>query len=319
MNQYIVKRLFSSAVVLAGASILIFILVRFSPGDPIDIMFGPTQTGENHAGISEEAKAAIREELGIDKSYIVQYVRWVLRIVHLDFGRSFRTRQPVAEELLRRLPATVYLAFFAFSIEILLALPLGVLSALRPGSLPDHLIRLGAAIFRAVPGFWLGLLALFFFAVRLQWVAVVGEPSFRQVILPALTLGLATAPRIMRVLRASMLAELNQLYLVFGKAKGLTVNRLVIGHALRNAMLPVVALLGMSLSGLLSGSVIIESIFSWPGIGQYLVESIANRDYPVMQAYVLLTTVIVVLINLFADLSYTLFDPRVRLGTRGNR
>jgi len=319
MGMYIIKRLLGSLGVLLGTSILIFVLVRLSPGDPVDIMFGPSQGLDSREKVSEETRHRIREELGLNKPFPIQYIHWIGRVVRLDLGCSFRSRQPVAHEILYYLPATVKLACLAFGIEVIMAVSFGVLAAVKAGKALDHATRLGAVLFRAIPGFWFGLLLLYLFAVKLKWVSVGGSVNLRQAILPALTLGLLIAPRAMRVLRASMLAEMNRLYMVFGRAKGITERRLFLRHAFRNALLPVVTLLGMSLSGLLGGSAIIETVFSWPGIGKYLVDSIYARDYPVVQAYVLLTTLIVVTVNLLVDLSYTILDPRVRLGSQNTR
>lgn len=318
MGVYIVKRLVGSIGVLFGTSILIFTLIHFAPGDPVYIMYGPLMSGDGSRGIvSEEALDRIREELGLNKPLVSQYIDWIGRVVRFDLGFSFLSRQPVTEEILRRLPATVLLALFAFGIEVVLAVSFGILSAIKAGRMLDHVTRLGAVLFSAVPSFWLGLLLLYLFVLKVKWVSVTGDVSLRQIILPALTLGFTAAPRLMRVLRASMLAELNRLYLVFGRAKGIKERRLILRHAFRNAVLPAVTLLGMSLSGLLGGSVVIETVFSWPGIGKYMIDSIYIRDYPVIQAYVILTTFIVVIINLIVDLSYTFLDPRVRLGKEG--
>jgi len=319
LDNYIIRRIFGSFLVFLTASLLIFTLVRLSPGDPVDVLYGPTRFGESQSGISPEAKEAIRRDLGLDRPFIIQYGIWLQRAAHLDFGLSFRTRRPVTEELFHRLPATIYLALLAFTIEIITAIPLGLLSALYANRPWDHIIRMGAVVLRALPPFWIGLMALFVFAVKLQWIAVVGDASLRQIILPALILGLLAAPRIMRILRAGMLQELSSLYYVFGRIKGLSCHRLILYHAFRNGLLPVVTLLGMSLGSLLSGSIIIETIFSWPGIGKYLVESIASRDYPVIQAYVMLTTFGVIFINLLVDISYSFLDPRVRLGEQNGK
>jgi peptide/nickel transport system permease protein len=306
-----------AACVLLGTSFLIFGLLRLAPGDPVDIMFGPSQGADSRERVSQETRDRLRKELGLEQPILIQYIYWMKRVSRLDLGFSFRSRQPVVKEIFSYLPATIFLALFAFLIEVVLAVTFGIVSAIKAGSVTDHAVRFGAVLFRAVPSFWLGLLLLYLFAVKLKWVSVGGELSFRQALLPALTLGVVIAPRAMRVLRAGMLAEMNRLYMVFGRAKGVKEQRLLLRHALRNALLPTVTLLGMSPSGLLGGSAIIETVFSWPGIGKFLVDSIYARDYPVVQAYVLFTTIIVVSMNLLVDLSYTLLDPRVRLGTQG--
>lgn len=320
MGAYILKRVVGAIGVLLGASVLVFTLIHLAPGDPVSIMYGPLSTGGAYQEmVSEEALHRIREELGLNKTIVTQYSDWIGRVIRLDLGFSFRTRQPVTTELLRRWPATVILALFAFGIEVVLAVIFGILTAMKAGKPIDHLARLGAALFRAVPNYWLGLLLLYLFVLKIRWVAASGEVSLRQVFLPALTLGLVASPQLMRVLRASMLAEINRLYMVFGRAQGIPERRLILRHAFRNAMLPAVTLMGMSFSGLLCGSAIIETVFSWPGIGKYLIDSIYIRDYPVVQAYALFTTAIVVLINLCVDILYTLLEPRIRFNAKGIR
>lgn len=314
MIRYLIRRLVGSFFVLLAASFLIFSLLRLAPGDPVDLMFGPSQGVGSREQVSQETRDRIRRDLRLDQSFIVQYGYWLSRVVRLDMGYSFRSRQPVFQEILLYLPATVYLALTAFGIEVVVVVFWGVLSALKAGSMTDHAIRIGAVCFRAIPGFWLGLLLIYVFAVKLKWISIGGEVSVRQVLVPAATLGILIAPRAMRVLRAGLLTEMNRLYMVFGRAKGVKTNRLIFRHALRNALLPTITLFGMSLGGLLSGSAIIETVFSWPGMGKFLVDSIYARDYPVIQGFVLLATLIVIIINLLVDLSYTLLDPRVRVG-----
>lgn len=302
---------------MLGASLLIFGLLRLAPGDPVDIMFGPTRVSGGQIS-SPELKDQIRAQLGLNQPLPGQYLAWLGRALRLDFGYSFRSRRPVAQELSSRLPATAMLAGFAFVVQGVLVGVGGTLAAVRANGWLDHAVRLGAIISVAMPTFWLGLLLLYLFAVQLQWVMVSGEASLRQMILPGLALGLALTPQPLRVLRASLLAELGRLYLVFGRAKGLSEWRLILRHALPNALLPVITLLGMNFGWLLGGAVIAETVFSWPGMGRYLVESIAVRDYPVIQGYGLLVTTIVVITNLLVDLAYTLLDPRVRLNPGGS-
>ncbi len=295
---------------------MIFSIIRLAPGDPVAIMYGPLSLGGGGGGnemVSEQDRLQVREKLGLNKPIVIQYFDWMARLLRFDLGISFRSRQPVTEELARRFPATALLALCALCIEIALGLSLGLISAIKADTIFDHIMRIGSALFRAMPSYWLGLLLLYLFVLGLGWVSASGEVSLRQVALPALTLGLVAAPRLMRVLRASMLAEMSRLYIVFGRAKGVKERYLILGHAFRNALLPVVTLLAMSLTDLLCGSAIIETVFSWPGIGKYLIESIYIRDYPVVQAYVLLITLLVVFVNLLVDISYTMLDPCVRL------
>ncbi len=310
MGSYLLRRLLSALFSLFLSSLVTFTLLRLAPGDPVDIMYGRFRPGGQ---ISAERLNQVRVELGLDRPWPQQYLAWLSRVSRLDFGTSLRSREPVARELGRLLPATAMLAGLAFLVQAALAVILGIIAAVNANRWPDQAIRLAAVACVAMPTFWLGLLLLYLFAARLRWVAVGGEVSLRQVILPGLVLALFLLPQPLRVLRAGLLAEFSRLYLVFGRAKGLSEWRLLVRHALPNALLPVITLLGMNLGWLLGGSVIVEVIFSWPGLGKYIVESIHLRDYPVIQGYMLLATTLVISINLLVDLAYAVLDPRVRL------
>lgn len=317
MRRYVLARLGSSLVVLLVTSLVTFTLIRLAPGDPVAIMFGPTDsTGVREGDVGEDIQAEVRARLGLDQPAPMQYAVWLGRIAILDLGTSFRSRQPVAVELGSRLPTTLLLAVIAFGLEAVLAVGLGVVSALRPGSLADHLIRLVGLACVAMPAFWLGLMLLYIFAVEFQWVRVGGEATLSQAMLPAVTLALVRAPRLTRVLRASLLDELGQLYVWLARAKGLPESVLLVRHALPNALLPSLGLFGLSLGGLVTGSVVIETVFSWPGIGKLVADSIAARDYPVVQGYVLLVTATIVTVSFCADLLHAALDPRIRLGGR---
>jgi ABC-type dipeptide/oligopeptide/nickel transport system permease component len=314
MLTYAARRLLFTLPVLWAATTLCFVLVRAAPGDPVDIMFGPSTDGASAGLVTKEQKDARRRELGIDRPLPAQYVAWLGRVAHGDLGRSFKSRRPVRVELQQRLPATAALAAGAFAVEIVVALGLGAWAALKVGTLWDHATRIIALILVAAPSFWLGLLLLWVFAVRLQWVTVAGVTEPKRLVLPALTLGLVAAPTAMRVLRASLLAELGRLHIAFARAKGLPERLVLWRHGLRMALLPVVTLLGLSLTGFLGGAVLAETVFSWPGIGKLALDSIAARDYPVVQGYVLLVTAITIGGSLAVDLLYAVFDPRVRAG-----
>jgi len=311
---YLLNKLLSTIALLLGTSLLTFVLLRLAPGDPIAIMIENADVAVGRQQVGSEQQTRLRAELGLDQPLPLQYLSWVGRIVRLDVGVSFRSRQPVAEELARRLPATASLAGAALLVELGLALPLGMLTAARAGRTIDHVTRMLAVFLAATPSFVLGVLLLWLFAVKLRWIGVSGPATFERLILPALTLGLLSVPAVMRVLRASLLAEAQRLYIVFGRAKGLSERWLMLRHILPNALLPVITLLGINLSGLLSGAVIVETVFSWPGIGKYAVDSIYARDYPVIQGYVLLVTTIVLVVNMGVDMIYLLLDPRLRHG-----
>ena len=299
-------------VLLLFASILIFALIRLAPGDPVDIMYGAS-VSPGTGQVSKAIKEQLRQELGLNQPITIQYLRWLGRAIRFDFGTSFRTRKPVSEELVKRIPATFLLAGTAFAIQALLVFVLGILSAIRAHTWVDHLVHLLAMLFVSVPPFLLGLLLLVLFASELQWVRVSGGASLRQLILPAIVLALNISPQPIRILQTSLMAEFNRLYMVFGRSKGLSETRIVARHALLNASLPVLTMLGMNLCWLLGGVAIVESVFTWPGVGHYAVWSISVRDYPVIQGYMMLTTLIVIVTNFMVDILYTIIDPRIRL------
>ena len=317
MLLYTLRRLLIAIPVLWVAMTLCFIMVRAAPGDPVDLMFGPQGDSGAAEAVTKEQKDVRRRELGIDRPWPEQYAAWLNRVAHGDLGRSFKSRRPVWVEFQQRFPATFALAAASFLIKVLVVVGLGIIAAVKVDTFWDHLVRIFALVLVAMPSFWLGLLLLWFFAVQLQWTTVAGPASWQRVVLPALTLGLVTAPQVMRVLRASLLAELGRAHVVFSRSKGLPEHLILWRHTLRLAMIPTVTLLGISLTYLLTGSVIVESVFSWPGVGKFVMDSIQARDYPVVQGFVLLATAITVLGNLLVDIGYGLLDPRIRLGASG--
>ncbi len=308
MGRYLLRRLLYLLPVMLGVSVVTFFLGNLAPGDPAELIL-------RSAGVepSAAAVAALREKLGLNDPVYVQYGRWLWRALHGDLGRSFCTGRPVAEELASRLPATLELALAALGFTVLIAFPVGVLAALHRHTLLDYLGRLAALLGASLPGFWLGLLLIYFFAVKLGVFPVMGRGGWRHLVLPAASLGLGLAAVYTRILRAGMLEVLARDYIKVARAKGLK-ERLVIGrHALKNALLPAVTLLGMSFGHLLGGAAIVETIFAWPGVGKFAVDAIFNRDYPVIQGYALFMAVVFVVLNLLVDISYVLLDPRVRL------
>ncbi|MGO0122409.1 nickel ABC transporter permease [Desulfothermobacter acidiphilus] len=309
MLSYLLKRLLYLVPVMLGVSLVTFLLINLAPGDPAELIL-------RSGGVepTREAVEALREELGLNDPLYLQYGRWLWRALHGDWGRSFRTGQPVVEELLSRFPATLELALAATLFMLCLALPLGILSALYRHAWLDHLSRLGALLGASLPGFWLGLMLIYLFAVKLRVLPVMGRGGLEHLVLPAVTLGFGLAAVYARILRAGMLDALGQDYIKVARAKGLPEKWVIGRHALKNALLPVVTLLGLSFGHLLGGAVIVETIFAWPGVGKFAVDSIFNRDYPVIQGYALFMSVVFVLVNLVVDLSYVLLDPRIRLG-----
>lgn len=308
MRRYLLKRLSYLIPVMFGVSIVTFALIRLAPGDPAELIlraggFEPTQ---------EEIKA-LREELGLDVPVYIQYIRWLWNVFHLNLGESYYTGEPVVKEILIRFPATLELAGAAIALVILFALPAGILAALYRRAATDHLMRLIAILGASLPGFWLGLLLIYLFAVKLKLLPVMGKGSLEHLILPAVTLSFGMAATYARLLRASMLEVLGQDYITVARAKGLDEEAVVLGHALKNALLPVITMLGLSFGHLLGGTVIIETVFAWPGVGRFCLEAIFHRDYPVVQAYALFMAVVFVLANLVVDLSYRFLDPRVEV------
>lgn len=293
---------------MLGVSIITFGLINLAPGDPAELMLRSEGMEP-----SREAVEALREELGLNDPVYVQYGRWLWNALHLDLGKSFRTAAPVVEELAARFPATLELTIAALVFMLALAVPAGILAALYRHDFLDHLSRIIALLGASLPGFWLGLMLIYFLSVKLGLFPVMGRGGLNHLVLPATTLGFGMAAVYARMLRASMLDVLGQEYIKVARAKGLREKWVIGRHALKNAILPAVTLFGMSFGYLLGGAVIVETIFAWPGVGKFAVDSIFNRDYPVIQGYVLFMALIFVLANLLVDLSYGLLDPRIRM------
>jgi ABC-type dipeptide/oligopeptide/nickel transport system permease component len=299
------KRLLGVVPVVFGVLLLTFLLVHLVPGDPVEVMLGESATAVD--------RSQLRAELGLDRSLAVQFTDYLARLAHGDFGRSIHTREPVADLLVERLPATMRLAALALLIAVAIGLPLGIAAALKAGRWPDAAATLFSLTLSAMPHFWLGPLFMLVFALWLGWLPVSGMGEPAAIVLPALTLGCGLAAILTRMTRASLLEVLHEDFVRTARAKGLAERQVVLRHALRAALLPVVTVLGMQLGGLLAGTVITETVFGWDGVGLLLVESIEKRDYPVTQACVLVIALSYVLVNLLTDLAYARLDPRVRL------
>lgn len=293
---------------MLGVSLLTFSISRLAPGDPAEILL--RERGQDP---TLEAIAAVREELGLHQPLAMQYLHWLGRVLRGDLGRSFRSGRPVLGELTGRFPATLQLTLAGLSVMLLIALPVGILAAVYKNRALDHASRIFALLGTSMPSFWLGLLLIYYLSVQLSLLPVMGRGTAAHLILPALTLGTGMAATYARLLRAGMLEVLGQDYITAARSRGLGENLIIIRHALKNALLPVVTAFGMSLGHMLGGTVIVETIFAWPGLGRYIVESIFNRDYPVIQGYVLFMALVFVLLNLLVDLSYRFFDPRIRM------
>ena len=302
--NYLIKRLLSAVFVLFGISTLVFLLIHLVPGDPVEVMLGETARSAD--------TEALRDELGLN---LQQWWEYLKGIAHFDLGKSLHSQQAVTQLLLDRLPATAILSIASLSIAILIALPLGILAAVYKDSFWDRLAIVSAMFGVSIPNFVMGPLLILIFSLWLGWVPVSGKEGLSSLILPAFTLGSALAAILSRMVRASMLEVLQEDYIRAARARGLSEFRVLCLHALRNAALLIITILGLQLGALLTGAVITETIFSWPGIGQLMVDSIQKRDYPVVQACVLLISFIYVLVNLMTDVVYTALDPRLKLET----
>ncbi len=305
MKGYILKRLFHSIFVLVGISLVVFIILHLT-GDPAALLMPMDATPEQ--------VAQFRKEMGFEDPLIVQYWRFFKGTLRGDFGQSFRHSQPALDLVMERMPATIQLTAAAMVIALVVAIPVGIISAIRRNSLLDHIGMTGALLGQSTPVFWLGIMLILIFSVTIQWFPSSGRGEIQHLVLPAITLGMFTMARTARMMRSSMLEVLGQEYMKTAKAKGLSPGIVILKHALKNAAIPVVTIIGMELGTLLGGAVITETIFAWPGVGRLAVQAIYNRDYPVVQAAVFLLASIFVLVNLIVDLMYTYLDPRVKLG-----
>lgn len=305
MISYLLRLVLSLILVTWVVSSLVFLLIHLVPGDPVAVMLG------DWASPADEQ--ALRQQLGLDKPLWHQYGLYFAGLVQLDFGQSLFFQQPVANLLVERLPMTAYLAMMGMLIAILIAFPLGMIAALRAGKWPDYASMTVALVGVSIPNFWLGPMLILLFSIGLAWLPVSGADQPWAWVLPALTLGTALAAILARMLRASLLEIFHEDYIRTARAKGLSQARVYGVHALRNAMLPVVTILGLQLGTLLGGAVITEVVFDWPGLGQLLVDSIQRRDYPVVQGCILIISVAYITVNALTELVYAWLDPRIRL------
>jgi len=304
MSRFILQRILSLVPVLFGVSLIVFAILVFVPGDPALQVAG--------LDASAEDVAAIRHQMGLDRPYVVQYVYFVANALHGDFGRSIRSHRPALEELWARLPNTALLTIAAMGIAIAVGTALGVTAATRQYSLWDNLCMVAAMLGISVPIFWLGLMLMLAFGLGLRWFPTAGSGTLRHLVLPAVTLGTASAAIIARQLRSAMLEVLRQDYVRTAMAKGLPLRKVVLCHALKNAMIPAVTIVGLQFGYLLAGAVVTETVFAWPGVGRLLVDAIRFRDFPVVQATILWLAIIFSGVNLVVDLLYGLLDPRVK-------
>ena len=304
MLRYLLRRLLLTVPVLFGVATLVFALIHLVPGDPAQSMLGE--------GASPEEVASLRHSLGLDRPLLVQYQSFLTGVARGDLGRSFRYGTPVTREIRDRLLRTFQLALAAMLVAIVIAIPLGILAAVFRGTAIDHAAMTLALIGISMPNFWLGPLLAILFAVKLGWLPVAGTGSVAHLVLPAVTLGAALAAILARMTRASLLEELRELYVLAARARGLSRARAVVRHAFRNSLIPIVTIVGLQFGAVLTGTIITETIFAWPGVGRLLIQAINFRDYPLVQGCILFISFTYVMMNLITDLTYGLLDPRIR-------
>ncbi|MFN2203132.1 MAG: ABC transporter permease [Caldilineaceae bacterium] len=308
---YIVQRLLTAVIVLLGVTFAVFLIIHLVPGDPARVVLG--------VQANEQNVAALHVRMGLDRPFLVQYGSWLWNALHGDFGNSLITGQPVAPQIMQRLPATVQLAIAALCIGVLVAFPAGIISALRPGTSTDVATSVVSQIGVTIPDFWLGILLVLLFSLTLQWLPPSGYSSIREdpaswlshIILPAATAGIISAAIMTRFIRSAMLEVLGQDYVRTGRAKGLHERAVVIRHALRPALVPIVTIIGLQVTALLSSVVVVEVVFAWPGLGRLALNAVLDRDYPLLQGAVLTMAAMLTFVNLGTDLLYFWLDPRI--------
>jgi peptide/nickel transport system permease protein len=316
MLAYALRRIAQLVPVLLVLSVAVFGFVEALPGSIVDTMIG-TEGGDD-----AETRAILAKEYGLDQPVYVRYAKWVSRAVQLDFGKSLVTRRPISLELVSRIPATVYLAVVGIALSMLIAIPLGTIAAVRRNTRIDYAAQVTSLIGISIPEFWFAILCVLFFSLYLGWLPSSGYAnlfdhpweSLKFLILPAAAIGFRQAAFTTRLTRSSMLDEMNKEYVDTARSLGLSERKVIFKYTLRNAMIPTITISGLQLANLLGGTVVLESIFAWPGIGRAIFEAILQRDYPMVQAGVLVLGVIVVVMNLLVDLTYRLLNPRVKFG-----
>jgi ABC-type dipeptide/oligopeptide/nickel transport system permease component len=306
MLRYLLRRLLLTIPVLLGVATLVFSLIHLVPGDPAQAMLGDSAPPED--------VAKLRQSLGLDRPLLVQYRAFLGGIVRGDLGNSFRYGTPVTREIGSRLVRTIQLALAAMAVAILVAIPLGIVAAVWKGSAVDHAAMTVSLVGISMPNFWLGPLLAILFSVVLGWLPVAGTGSAAHLVLPAVTLGAALAAILARMTRASLIEELRELYVVAARARGVSRTRAIVRHAFRNSLIPIVTIIGLQFGAVLTGTIITETIFAWPGVGRLLIQAINFRDYPLVQGCILFISFTYVMMNLLTDLTYGVLDPRIRLG-----
>ena len=308
MVKFIAKRVVQLLFVLIGVTFLTFIIKKATPSDAAEMKY--ISMGMMP---STELLEQTREEMGLNDPVLFQYKNWLVNILKGDFGTSSKYSEPVLVQLQKKLPMTLKLAGVSLCVIILIAFPLGILSAVKKNKIIDYIIRFFSFFGLSMPNFWLGLILMYIFSVKLGWFKVVSENNLAGMVLPVATLAIPMISNYVRQIRTAFLEELSSNYVVGARARGVTEIRIIFGHVLPNAIIPVVTLLGLSIGHLLGGAAIIETLFSWQGIGNMVVEAIRVRDYPLIQGYVIWMAVIYVVVNLLVDISYIILDPQIRI------
>lgn len=304
MYKYICKRILMMIPVIIGVSLLVFLVLKMTPGDPARVVAG--------SEADEATVEQIREELGLNKPVLQQYVDYMLNLLHGDMGTSYTTNKPVAEEILARMPTTFILAFAGVFVAVLIGIPLGIISATKQYSILDYISTLLALGGVAMPNFWLGLMLILLFSLKLGWLPSGGGDSWAAYVLPAITLGVGATANFMRTTRSSMLEVIRQDYIRTARAKGAGEGRVVMHHALRNAMIPVITVIGLQIGTLLGGAVVNETVFSLPGLGTLMINAINQKNEPVVLGCLITFAIIFSLVNLLIDILYAFIDPRIK-------
>jgi peptide/nickel transport system permease protein len=313
MYVYFLRRLFSLIPVLIGITLLAFVLGNLAPGDPAEMIY-ITKYGELP---TQSAVDQIREDLGLNDPIAIRYIRWLSEALRGEMGSSYRTGQPITQEFASFFPMTLRLALYGLTLGVLLAFPLGIVGAVFQNSIPDVAVRFLSMLGAAMPSFWVAYILILVFSVRLHWLPVAGAGTWRHFVLPAVVLSIGSAASLSRLLRSSLLEVFRADYVRAARARGVRATSVILVHALRNAMIPVVTHMGGILGYLIAGAVIAETVFAIPGLGRLIIAAISFRDYPVIQAFVVYTGTLFVTLNLVVDILYVFIDPRVRLTGRG--
>ncbi len=306
MRAYLLRRLVHAALTLAGVSVLVFVILRVIPGDPAKMLLPE--------GAPQSAVEELNRQLGLREPIAVQYWIFLRSVVRGDFGQSFQYRAPALQVVVERLPATIHLTLAAMALTILAGVSLGILAAVRRGTGYDYASTVLAVLGQSLPNFWLGIMLILLFGVTLRWLPTSGFEGWSYLVLPSVTLAAFPTALVARLTRSSLLEILNREYIRTGRAKGLAERVVILRHGLKNATIPVLTVIGLQIGALLGGAVITESVFAWPGMGKLVVDAIFFRDFPVVQAILILSATLFVLINLLVDLFYTVLDPRIRYG-----